>query len=242
MATGALLACYKLANITSAQLISVSDYLAVHMRAFYGITADAVVHNPVKPLYLEKDESQVQRNYITYVGRLVAYKNIDRVLMPVFDLLNENPELRACIIGDGPERQRLQQMAANHPRVEFMGQPSDSQVREHLRRTKIFVSGHVTEGFGITYVEALSQGCVVAMPASGGGIEIALQRVGSSVQLLPISLNRQEVLVVLRCALKIEAPMPVESYSARAVASAYLDVDRRFSPTGASGQRCSRTA
>lgn len=228
--TAGLLACYKIANLSSAQLVTVSDYLAVHMRAFYGIRADAVIRNPVKPLYLTREAGhQVERDYITYVGRLVRYKNIDRLIAPMIDLLNENPEMRACIIGDGPERQRLETLAASHSRFEFWKQPNDQAVKQHLGRTKIFVSAHPTEGFGITYVEALSQGCVVAMPASGGGVEIALDRVGESVQLLPISLDRPGVLTVLRRALKVQpTPMAVEPYSARAVASAYLDVDRRF--------------
>jgi len=228
--TLALLACYKMANLCSAQLVAVSDYLAVHMRAFCGIDVDAVIRNPVKPVYFQNTtDSGAPRNYITYVGRLVAYKNIDRIVPPIVDVLNENPALRACIIGDGPERGRLQELAGGHPRFEFKGQPSDEEVKEQLRRTQVFISSHVTEGFGITYVEALSQGCVVAMPGSGGGIEIALDRVGESVQLLPISLDRQGVLAVLRRALTIQpSPLPIECYSARNVALAYLEVDRRF--------------
>ncbi|MFZ0706541.1 MAG: glycosyltransferase family 4 protein [Candidatus Korobacteraceae bacterium] len=230
MHTLAQLSCYKMTNACSGQLVAVSDYLAVHMRAFYGLTIDAVVRNPVKAIYLQGSNGlEMERDYITYVGRLVSYKNIDRIVLPIVDLLNENPGLRACIIGDGPEREHLQSLAGGHPRFEFRGQPDDEHVKQQLRRTKVFVSSHVTEGFGITYVEALSQGCVVAMPASGGGVEIALDRVGESVQLLPISLDRQGILRVLRRAVTIRpSPMPIECYSARNVASAYLDVDRRF--------------
>jgi len=242
LTTGVLLACYKMANMCSAQLVSVSDYLAVHMRAFYGVNVDAVVRNPVKPIYLQPYfDSGAPRDYITYVGRLVAYKNVDRIVPPIVDLLNESPELKACVIGDGPERSRLQELAGGHPRFEFRGQPSDQDVKQQLRRTKVFVSSHVTEGFGITYVEALSQGCVVAMPGSGGGVEIALDRVGESVQLLPISLDSHEVLAVLRRALTIQpSPMPIECYRARNVAQAYLEVDRRFFPQPATQAQAAR--
>jgi len=227
--TGVLLFCYKMANVCSAQLVSVSDYIAVHMRAFYGIDVNAVIRNPLKPIYLTNNGQMVERNYLTYVGRLVPYKNVDRVLTAVIDLLNEVPTIRACIIGDGPERQHLQDIAAGHPRVEFRGQQSDEEVKAQLRRTKILVSGHPTEGFGITYVEALSQGCTVAMPASGGGIEIALQRVGDNVQLLPINLDRPETVVALRRALEANPPpISVDCYNARAVASSYLQADRSF--------------
>ena len=228
--TLAQLSCYKMTNLCSAQLVAVSDYLAVHMRAFYGVNVDAVVRNPVKPIYLQPPgDSGTERDCITYVGRLVAYKNIDRIVPPIVDLLNESPGMKACIIGDGPERGRLQELAGGHARFAFKGQCSEEDVKQHLRRTKVFISSHATEGFGITYVEALSQGCVVAMPGSGGGVEIALDRVGESVQLLPISLDRQGILAVLRRALAVQpSPIPIECYSARNAALAYLEVDRRF--------------
>ncbi len=228
--TSVLLACWRMTNACShARLISVSDYIAVHMEMFFNLRVDTVIRNPIKPIFLEQDGEQHERQYITYVGRLVSYKNMHRILPAILDLLNEHPDLRACIIGDGPARTELQKMAAGNPRVEFKGNPGDQEVRHCLRRTKVFVSGHTTEGFGITYLEALSQGCVVAMPASGGGVEIALPRVGDAVQLLPISLDRREVLEVFRRALKVQAtPISMEPYSPAFVASAYLEVDRCF--------------
>ncbi len=225
-------ASYKLASANrSARLVSVSHYSAAHLHAFYNVKGDAVVHNPVKPLYLEHFPlNENGRVYITYVGRLVPAKNLDRILPPVRDLLDDFPRLRALIIGNGPELAKLSASVGDDPRVEFKTNLSDHEVRDYLRRTKIFVSGHPTEGFGITYVEALSQGCVVAMPASGGGIEIALPRIGDAIHLFPISLDRREVLQVLHRALNANpSPVSVDAYSARAVALAYLDVDRGLS-------------
>jgi glycosyltransferase involved in cell wall biosynthesis len=227
------IASYKLANaVRSARLVSVSYYSAVHLYAFFGVRVDAVIHNPVKPLYLEPFQaSDDERTYVTYVGRLVPAKNLNRVLPAIRDLLDDHARFRALIIGDGPELGTLSAMMGDDPRVEFKTNLSDLEVRDYLRHSKIFVSGHPTEGFGITYVEALSQGCVVAMPASGGGIEIALPRLGDAVHLFPISLGRAEVVEVLRRAVNAKPlfPVPVDNYSAKAVALDYLDVDRGFS-------------
>jgi glycosyltransferase involved in cell wall biosynthesis len=120
----------------------------------------------------------------------------------------------------------LQESVRENPRVEFKGTPNDDSVCEWLRRTKVFVSGNCTEGLGVTYLEALSQGCVVAMPASGGGVELALGQLGSSVHLLPLSLDRSGVLDVLRRAASSDySPMQFTAYAPESVAATYLDLD-----------------
>jgi hypothetical protein len=102
-----------------------------------------------------------------------------------------------------------------------------------LRRSKLFVSGNEVEGFGITYLEAMTQGCIVAMPGSGGGIEIALEKVGRSVQLLPLSWDRAELRSALRRALDQKwEPIATSSYTVDSVVESYLRVDAQFSPAG----------
>jgi glycosyltransferase involved in cell wall biosynthesis len=82
------------------------------------------------------------------------------------------------------------------------------------------------EPFGIVYLEALSQGCAVAMPACGGGLEIALDEIGQSIHLLPLSFDRKELASVLRRALNsTRTSVSLEPYRAKAVAKAYLGVD-----------------
>ncbi|MGH9688563.1 MAG: glycosyltransferase family 4 protein [Candidatus Acidiferrales bacterium] len=228
---------FKVANASSgARLISVSHYTAVTLRAVFNVQSDGVVHNPLRSLYWEPDsEIARERCYITYVGRLVRAKNLHRLIPAIRDLLDETPGLRACIIGTGAQRAELEAMIAGDARFEFKGSPDDATVRDWLRRTRVFVSGNEVEGFGITYLEALSQGCAVAMPASGGGIEIALDQVGKRVHLLPLSWDRAEVTAVLRRALDSSGapPMSLANYSSEAVARAYLAADSRFFSGGA---------
>ena len=198
----------------------------------------------MKPLYLETDdESPRERCYVTYVGRLIAAKNLHRILPAIRDLLDETPGLRACIIGEGEQRPLLEGIVSDDPRFEFKGTPDDRSVRECLRRTKVFVSGNEVEGFGITYLEALTQGCVVAMPASGGGLEISLEKVGESVQLLPLSWNRSELLASLRRALHEQwTPIPTAPFTVEAVVNSYLKVDSRFSTDGRFARQENSTA
>lgn len=233
--TMGILSSYKLANLVpGAQLVAVSHYTAVTLRALFNIATDAVVHNPVKSFYLEPDpEPSRERCYIAYLGRLVAAKNLHRMIPAIRDLLDETPGLRACVIGEGAMRPQLEAMVEGDARFEFKGAPGDGQVREWLRRTRVFLSGNEVEGFGITYLEAMTQGCVVAMPASGGGLEIALDKVGDSVQLLPLSWEPGQVLGTLRRALAASwTRVDTEPYTAKAVACFYLRADAQFSAAG----------
>jgi glycosyltransferase involved in cell wall biosynthesis len=233
--TLAILGSYRLANACrGAQLLAVSDYSALHLRSIFNLRVDAVVRNPVLPLFLE-DAAQpgAMREAITYVGRLHRSKNIHKVLPAMRDVLDENDGLRAWIVGDGPMRETLEKMAGGDRRIEFLGMLSPVQVREKLRRSRVFVSANPTEPFGIVYLEALSQGCAVAMPASGGGLEIAPELIGSQIQLFAASADRASVASALRRALCASPAIPpLASYSAGEVAKAYLAADARFNAHG----------
>ncbi len=225
-----MIGSYKLTNVClGTRLVAVSDYTAVHLYNTFDVKIDGVVRNPVKSEYLEPFHEDGERRYITYVGRLVKQKNVHRLLPAICKVVRDVPGLRACIIGDGPQRSELEKIAAGDGRIEFKGCCDAQIVREYLRRTKVFVSGDPTEPLGITYLEALTQGCMVAMPASGGGIEIALDHVGKAVQLLPICLDGAEVASALHRAIKYSCkPLRLDAHTPKAVASAYLDVDARY--------------
>lgn len=219
----AILVSYKLANRSRhVRLVAVSDYSAVHLRGLFNLRVDAVIRNPLRSLFFEPYEER-ERHYLTYIGRLIPAKNIHRLLPAICEVQKENPHLRVCVIGDGPIREALK---ASFPGVEFTGSLNSADVRAYLRQTKVFVSGNEMEPFGIVYLEALSQGCSVAMPACGGGLEIALDQVGKRVHLLPLSWDPAQVACVLRRALRSGGfAVDLNEYSCRAVARAYVSVD-----------------
>ncbi|MGA9882264.1 MAG: glycosyltransferase family 4 protein [Candidatus Acidiferrales bacterium] len=222
----AIHASFKLANCSrGTRLVAVSDYVAVHLRGLFNVRVDGVIRNPLQSLFLEPYQ-ETERRYLTFAGRLVPIKNVHRLLPAMCELQKKNPELRICVIGDGPMREGLQ---ASFPGVEFKGRLTSSEMRTYLRQTKVFVSGTEMEALGISYLEALSQGCTVAMPACGGGLEIALNQVGKRVHLLPLSWDQAQVTCVLRRALfSCVPPVSLTLYSSEAVAKAYLSVDSSF--------------
>ncbi len=209
-----------------AQLVAVSYYSAIHLRTIFNLRVDAVIHNPLNDTFLaDKGNGWEGRDCITFAGRLHPSKGLDRILPAILEVLEEYPELRAAIIGDGELRAFVEATARDNSRIDLVGQVPSSEVRTWLRRSKVFVSGCETEALGIAYLEALSQGCNVVMPACGGGVEIAPELIGSAIHLYSGE-GSEPVARALRSALAAAPPeISLAAYSSRSIAHAYLAAD-----------------
>lgn len=111
------------------------------------------------------------------VGRLVARKGFDTVLESVASLRTEFPSLRYVLIGDGPERPRLEARIrelgiANH--VLMLGRADDAAKWAAFKMCDLFVmparelGGTDWEGFGIVFAEAARAGRAVVAARTGG--------------------------------------------------------------------------
>ena len=122
------------------------------------------------PVEIERFHSNGRRGttFVT-LSRLVAHKRIDLVV-EAFSKLG----LPLKIIGDGPERERLQKRAA--PNVEFLGYQPDETVAQLLASACGFVCA-AEEDFGIAMVEAQAAGCPVIAYKAGGALETVIDGV-----------------------------------------------------------------
>jgi L-malate glycosyltransferase len=127
-----------------------------------GITA-RVVGNGVSLDAIKRVSTARQRSDIVFVGRLIEDKKVDLLLQAVHRLLGEFPGLRCTIVGDGPEREHLERLAASLSRgahVRFTGPMDDAQTFGLMKAAKILALPSIREGFGITVIEAQASGCV----------------------------------------------------------------------------------
>ncbi|WP_017342125.1 glycosyltransferase family 4 protein [Halorubrum sp. T3] len=101
---------------------------------------------------------------VLFAGRLIEHKNVD-ILLEAFDAIADTRDVTLGIIGDGPERERLEAKrdALRHAdRVEFLGFLDDYEdVLGHMRAADVFASPSIREGFGITFLEAMAADCTV---------------------------------------------------------------------------------
>ncbi|QGQ99565.1 glycosyltransferase family 1 protein [Paenibacillus psychroresistens] len=118
------------------------------------------------------------------VGRLVKRKGHDRVIESLPQLIRDIPELVYLIVGDGPERSSLEQLAAKlglSDRVIFVGNIHDEDLLNQYYNTcdqflmiaRELDTGNA-EGFGIVYLEAACAGIPVIAGNSGGAGEAVL--------------------------------------------------------------------
>lgn len=105
------------------------------------------------------------------VGRLVPWKRVDSLL----EALKEVPELGLVVVGDGPERPRLERLARDlqvSDRVYFAGQRSKKEALGLMAACDLFVLNSTYEGLPHVVLEAMALGLPVVATAVGGTPEV----------------------------------------------------------------------
>jgi glycosyltransferase involved in cell wall biosynthesis len=107
-----------------------------------------------------------ERGFLMAASRLVPYKRHDAVVR-----MGERLGIPVVIAGSGPERERLDVLAAaTSVPVRLLGRVSDELMRALFQRAQAFVFPPV-EDFGIMPVEAMAAGCPVLTNRIGGAAE-----------------------------------------------------------------------
>lgn len=148
--------------------IAVSEFVRRKYIEF-GLAADKIV---VKPnfVYPDPGPDYDKRPYALYVGRLSDEKGAARLIQT---WQQENFPLELRIVGDGPDRQRLEALAADLPQVSFLGSRPLSDTYALIGQASfVVVPSEWYEPFGRTAVEGLAKGTPVVCADIGGLSEI----------------------------------------------------------------------
>jgi glycosyltransferase involved in cell wall biosynthesis len=119
-----------------------------------------IVHCGVEPERYT-DETGVERNtpHLTFIGRLASVKGVP-VLFDALKILKASyPDLCLTLIGDGPEREELEDYVRSNDlvdMVEFAGYKSQSEVALALQETDVFVLPSFAEGVPVVLMEAMA--------------------------------------------------------------------------------------
>jgi teichuronic acid biosynthesis glycosyltransferase TuaC len=140
----------------------------------------AVLYNGVDPQMFSPPEGDADGDapVILSVGNLIPVKGHELLLRAFAAIQERFPRLSLEIIGDGPERSRLQQLVDEQgmaSKVHFRGRQSRQQVAEAMRRATIFALPSRYEGLGCVYLEAMSAGKAV-IACLGQGIEEVIEQ------------------------------------------------------------------
>ena len=111
---------------------------------------------------------------LLFVGRLVPYKGADMAIEAAEPLLADG-RAELTIVGDGPERQRLHELAARSAKpsaIRFTGEIPHKQIGEHFAAADLFVFPSIREFGGAVVLEAMAMGAVPIIVNYGGPAEL----------------------------------------------------------------------
>lgn len=105
---------------------------------------------------------------VLYIGRISKEKNIEEILIAMKSYLNERENVKLVLIGDGPEKNALENRAKElgiDNQTIFAGERPWNEIGMYYQIGDVFVSASQSETQGLTYIEALASGLPVVAKA-----------------------------------------------------------------------------
>jgi len=98
---------------------------------------------------------------VVYVGRIKAYKQLEKAVMMVPKLVESHPDMELIIGGGGDDLENVKDKVHKldvEDKVSVLGVISDEKKFELMQKAWIFIMPSMKEGWGITIMEAASCG------------------------------------------------------------------------------------
>ncbi len=121
---------------------------------------DVKLFNPQRrsPALREQLGIQPQQLLVTLVARMAQEKNLDLAFTAFRAIQQQITDARFLLVGDGPERKRLQQ---THPDCLFVGMQTGTDLAAHYASGDLFLCPSTSETFGNVVLEAMASGLPV---------------------------------------------------------------------------------
>ncbi len=197
-----LLPGYRSTLQHSAAIIAGSQYTREQLPARYADKTFYIPENAIDPARFtqSRDRQPALPLRLLFVGRLVPYKGADMVIEAAEPLLASH-RAELTIVGDGPERQALEQLAArsgNPAAIRFTGTVPHSDVQQYFAASDLFVFPSIREFGGAVVLEAMAMGAVPLIVNYGGPAELVTDETGIRLDIGP----REKIVRNLRKAME----------------------------------------
>ena len=162
---------FRMMLLRANTVTAISSYLA-HAPRLYGFVGPVdVIPNGVDINLFRPQSAKTHGHKIVTVSRLVAKNGIDILIRAIAEVKKEMPDVLCTIIGDGPEREKLETLAGGlgiKNAVSFLGTIPYAKLPTYLHGSDVFVRLSRSEGMGNAFVEALAAGVPVVGTRVGG--------------------------------------------------------------------------
>lgn len=142
----------------SADLIALSDFLQDTFEKNHGVRPLKVICAGVNGAAASGKHRNID---LLAAGSLIVLKQFDIFLEVVRNIKQEMPLVKAVLIGDGPEKKKMQKLVQNfslQDNVHFTGELPNDKVLDLMTQSKLFLHPSSYEGFSGVCLEALSAG------------------------------------------------------------------------------------
>jgi glycosyltransferase involved in cell wall biosynthesis len=152
------------------KVFATSRNVADRLRRYTDVEAELLPHPPQALAYRTAEPEP----FVLSVNRLDRAKRIDLLI----EAAKTDPSLRIVVTGEGPDRERLEGLAAGlNGQIEFTGRVDDERLADLYARCLGVYYAPIDEDFGMVPYEAfLSEKPVVTTTDAGGPLEIVHDR------------------------------------------------------------------
>ncbi|MDB5181567.1 MAG: hypothetical protein JWP13_330 [Candidatus Saccharibacteria bacterium] len=164
------------------ELTAVSEAASEYVRSLTGEPISIIPNGIDLTKYQVKSRAKTKKGnkIILYVGRLERRKGVEYLLHAYSQLVTRDSEVDLIIAGDGPDREKLEYLAADLElgNVTFTGYISEEEKLDLLSQADLFCAPALYgESFGIVLLEAMATG-VVTVAGNNPGYASVLQDLG----------------------------------------------------------------
>lgn len=139
------------------------------------------IYNALPSEFLIRQEPRSFSRAVTLgvVSRLEKIKGMDLVVPAFARVRAKYPDTRLIVVGDGSLREKMRQQAQElgcADGIEWAGRQPQERLSDWYSRMDIVLMPSRSEGFGLTAIEAMANGCVVVASRTGGLPEVVRDR------------------------------------------------------------------
>ncbi len=153
-------------NLTG-RIIAVSRKTKTDLKAMKPSEKSVVIPNGIDFNYISKISPADEKLDVIFAGRLIKEKNVELLIRAIPNVKEKIPDIKCCIIGDGPERAKLEEIVQEldiQNNVEFKGfMKNYDDLISYMKSSEVFVLPSTREGFGIVVIEANACGIPVVV-------------------------------------------------------------------------------
>jgi len=153
----------KLLSLLPGELVALSDFIQAEFERNHGIRPQFVIPPGIDETLFDTMPGEKDID-ILGVGSLIPLKQYDIFLEVIAEIKKQIPEIKAFLVGKGPEKEKLQSLINKlelENNVRMTGELPYIEVLKLMQQAKVFLHPSSYEGFSGVSLEALNSGCHV---------------------------------------------------------------------------------